>query len=103
MAGQNERHAKNGGEHQISGTHYKADGYCEETNTVFEFYGSLWHGDPAIFKADDVNPFNKKHNGDLYKLTLNREDDIKRQGYNLVTMWESSYDALLVMNKKSLT
>ena len=33
------QHALNGGEVKIPGTKYKADGFCRETNTVYEFHG----------------------------------------------------------------
>lgn len=33
------QHARNNEEFSISGTNYKADGYCAETGTVYEFYG----------------------------------------------------------------
>ena len=29
---------------------YWSDGYCEETNTVFEFFGCRWHGCHCIYK-----------------------------------------------------
>ncbi len=35
------QHALNGGEKRILGTKYKADGYCESTNTVYEYNGRL--------------------------------------------------------------
>lgn len=36
------RHAKNGGKMQIGP--YTVEGYDEETQTVYEFYGCYWHG-----------------------------------------------------------
>ena len=36
------RHVRNGGEKRVG--HYSLDGYCEETNTVYEFQGCFWHG-----------------------------------------------------------
>ena len=32
------------GEHFVSKYSLKVDGFCEETNTVYEFEGCLWHG-----------------------------------------------------------
>ena len=34
----------NMGEHFVSKYSFKVDGFCEETNTVYEFEGCLWHG-----------------------------------------------------------
>ena len=36
------QHVRNGGEKRVEG--YSLDGYCEETNTVYEFQGCFWHG-----------------------------------------------------------
>ena len=31
------------GERYVSKYNYKVDGYCEETNTIYEFDGCVWH------------------------------------------------------------
>ena len=36
------QHARNGGEKRFGD--YSLDGYCEETQTVYEFQGCFWHG-----------------------------------------------------------
>ena len=36
------QHVRNHGEKRVG--HYSLDGYCEETNTVYEFQGCFWHG-----------------------------------------------------------
>ncbi len=83
------QHAKNGGEHKIGP--YKADGYCQATNTIYEFYGDFWHGSPLIYDPCDINPRNHKSFGDLYTATLVKEIYIKSQGYNLITIWERDW------------
>lgn len=87
------RHANNGGEKiiKINNIKYKFDGYCETNNTVYEFLGDFWHGNPDKYNKDDINPVNKKTFGDLYKETIKRLDIIKNEGYNIVTIWESDY------------
>ena len=86
-------HANNEGEKilKINNNKYKADGYCKENNTIYEFYGDIWHGNPKIYNKDDINPINKKTYGELYKNTITKENDIKNMGYNLITIWESDY------------
>lgn len=83
----NIKHAENGDEYKISDTRFKADGYCEEINTIYEFHGDYWHGNPKIYKEDDTTYFGKKF-GELYQKTIDREKLIKAKGYNLVVMWE---------------
>lgn len=36
------------GEYRIEGVG-KVDGFCEQTNTVYEYHGDYWHGNPDIY------------------------------------------------------
>jgi hypothetical protein len=84
------QHALNDKEYIIANTNYKADGYCEETNTIYEFHGDLWHGNPKIFNPEIISYFGKTY-GELYQKTLEREQLIRDLGYNLVVMWEHDW------------
>ena len=86
----NIQHALNGNEFTISNTKYKADGYCVETNTIYEFHGDYWHGNPKIYNKDDKTYFHKTF-GELYEKTLKKEEIIRSLGYNLVVIWESDF------------
>jgi G:T-mismatch repair DNA endonuclease (very short patch repair protein) len=88
------QHAENEGEFVIPDTRYKkrADGYCKETNTIYEFHGDYWHGNPKVFLPTEINKSTHTTFGELYQKTLERECYIKEMGYNLVIMWE--YDWL---------
>lgn len=86
-------HAENGGEFKIKGIG-KVDGYCKENNTVYEFHGDFFHGNPVRFHPDDINPIVHKSYGYLYNKTLERDEKIRLNGYNLITMWESQYKIL---------
>ena len=85
----NIQHAENDGEYIFD--NLKADGYCKETNTIYEFHGDFWHGNPKIYNSTDVNKKNSKTFGELYQNTLKKEQLIKDLGYNLVVMWESDW------------
>lgn len=67
------------------------DAYDPETNTVFEFWGDFWHGNPQKFDSNDENYRNKKTFGDLYERTLERRRLIMEAGYNLAEIWESDF------------
>ena len=87
------RHALNGqGEFRIQGTNYRVDGYCETTNTVYEFLGCLFHGCSICWPQQTV-PLQKT--GETPQLLLNktrsRLRDLKALGYNLVTIWEHEF------------
>jgi predicted nucleic-acid-binding Zn-ribbon protein len=88
------QHAENVGEHSIKTTIYSADGYCEETNTIYEFHGDFWHGNPKLYNPISINKRNDKTFGELYQTTLEREQQIKVLGYNLVIMWEHDWNKI---------
>jgi len=72
----------------------KVDGYCKENNTIYEFHGDYWHGNPKnpTIKLDDVNQYNKKTFRELYNQTLLRDQQIRDLGYNLIIMWEFDFE-----------
>jgi hypothetical protein len=86
-------HSENGGEHRIKNSLYHADGYCKETNTIYEFYGSYWHGDPKKYKSEDKNKHMNKSFGELYQNTLKKIEHCKANGYNVIECWESDWVA----------
>ena len=80
------QHAMNIGEKIIiiNNNKYKVDGYCEKNNTIYEFDGDLFHGNPSKFNKDDINPITKNTYGELYEKTKIKENEIKKAGYNLI-------------------
>lgn len=91
------QHAENGGEYRVQLTRGKFlsfDGYCRETNTVYEFYGDFWHGNPRVYRSNELNAVTRTTYGHLYQRTLEREQMIKSMNFKLVTMWESDFDSL---------
>jgi cytochrome c2 len=89
----NIQHKLNGGEFIIPTTQKRADGYCKETNTIYEFHGDIWHGNPNKFKPDKVSFFGTTY-GELYQKTLAKEERIKELGYHLVVMWEGDWNRI---------
>ena len=88
--------AFHGGEKKIGP--YKADDFCSEHNTIFEFYGAYWHCHqdqfpdenvihPTIKEKDD-NPIRVK---DIHA----RDQDLQNQGYTVAIIWEKGWQALL--------
>lgn len=83
---------------KINGKRYKLDGYDPKTNTVFEFHGDFWHGNPQFYEPNKINKAVGKSFGYLYQKTKNRESEIKGAGYNYIYIWESVF--LLSLDKK---
>jgi len=88
----NVRHALTGGEYRIPGTRYRVDGFHKSSNTIFEFHGTRWHGDPVVFKPNTrPNPYSNRTAKQLYIRTLKREDLFKSLGYRVIVIWEKDY------------
>ena len=84
------QHAENGSEYRILNVG-KADGYCKENNTIYEYHGDFWHGNPKKHKHNCINKRNGKTFGELYQKTIEREQQIRDFGFNLITIWESDW------------
>ena len=82
------QHAENQGEFKIPQTNYWADGYCKETNTIYEFLGDFWHGNPKIYDSEKINYSTGCTFGELYNKTNIREERVKSLGYNYKIVWE---------------
>lgn len=84
------QHARNIGEYKIPNTKITVDGFCPKTNTVYEFYGDLYHGNPQKYQSNNKTFFYKTA-GELYQRTIERENMIKEMGYNLIVIWEKDW------------
>lgn len=92
------------GEFSIPDSKYKADGYDEETNTIYEFHGDFWHGNPKLFNQDEVNKITKTTFGELFEKTISKEEFCKSKGYKYIALWENDWkkgvNALRKIQKK---
>lgn len=70
----------------------KCDGYEESTNTVYEFLGDYWHGNPEVFDHNKLHPVVKKTYGELYKKTFINFDKLISLGYNVKYIWENDWE-----------
>jgi len=73
---------------------YIVDGFIKKTNTIYEFYGDFWHGNPKKFKPNAINIVNKKPFRKLFQETIERGGNLRKAGYNLITIWESDFKKL---------
>ena len=87
------QHKLNDGEHRIKRDkyYYYADGYCKETNTIYEYHGDFWHGNPEIYDQDDINIMTNTSFGYLYDKTKRKKEICIEKGYNYTEMWESNW------------
>lgn len=76
---------------KINNRQFKFDAYDPITNTIYEFYGDFWHGNPKIYDPMDFNKSNGITYGDLFIKTMERENYLKSIGYKIISIWESDY------------
>jgi hypothetical protein len=67
------------------------DGFDPNTNTIYEFNGDFWHGNPKIYNPEQINKRNKYSFGQLHNELIHRNQKIIDAGYNLVSIWEDDF------------
>lgn len=79
---------------KIGGKNFMVDAFDSNTNSIYEFYGDYWHGNPKKYDPKDINLTVKKTFGNLYQKTVNREIKLKNAGYSVISMWESDFRSM---------
>ena len=87
------QHVDNGGEFTVPGTNFKVDGYCAETNTIYEFHGCFYHGCPTCYTSGERRSEKRQRLNDLtfydvYERTKKRTQTLRDKGFRVVEMWE---------------
>jgi len=89
------QHAMNDGEHKITvgDKIIKVDGYCSDTNTIFDVNSCYYDGHISPYCTQKRNrqllneyPYDKSHIN-RYIETLKREYDLRNLGYNVRLLW----------------
>lgn len=79
---------------------HPVDGFCTETNTLFQFHACLWHCCPRCFpgRRKEVFAFEKIEQGKKgltremqFARTLERRQAIIDEGFELVECWEHDF------------
>lgn len=85
------QHSDNLGEYIIPNTKFYVDGYNKTTNTIYEFQGDFWHGNPDIYDLDRINTKINVSFRELYEKTLEKIEIMKSMGYNVIYIWENNW------------
>ena len=87
------RHALNHdkGEYSIPNSKYFADGYSKIKNTILEYHGDYYHGNPEFYNLEELNKRTKTTYGELYENTLQKQRFCEDSGYNYISIWESEW------------
>jgi hypothetical protein len=70
---------------------YCVDGIDKDNMIIYEFYGDFFHGNPDLYKSEEINPLLKETYGSLYNKTKIKENDIISSGYKLIHIWENDF------------
>lgn len=94
------QHSDNVGEYIIPNTKLCVDGYNEKTNTIYEFQGDFWHGNPDVYNLDSINKKVNMTFRELYDKTINKINTLQNMGYNVVYIWENDWTKAIKAVKK---
>ena len=80
------QHVGNAGEYYVPVTTFTVDGFCRETNIVYEFHGCFWHGCPKCYPVHDEKHLRlcKCTMHAVYEKTQNKMTCLRAQGFVLV-------------------
>jgi hypothetical protein len=67
------------------------DGYDEKSNTVYEYLGDYYHGNPKKYNPSDYNQICHKTFGELYENTIKVFNKLKFLGYTVKYIWENDW------------
>ena len=73
------------------GSRVFADGYDPETNTVYEFWGDMWHGNPKLFPPDKI--IFGISMAERYSKTQIKRRKYFEHGFKLIEIWEHEWDS----------
>ena len=90
---------------EAGGKRYKVDGFCQETRTVYEFHGCLYHSCEMCYPdRTALNSILKRPHHIVWKKTVEKREAIMAAGYNYVEIlecvWKQSRKALLGLTAK---
>ena len=90
------KHVRNGGEQKVrvEGTYVFVDGFDDQTSTVYEFQGCLWHGCPECCKTQRWSKYHAHPDRsleELYTATLYKIQRLHQAGYTVIEQWECQW------------
>jgi hypothetical protein len=68
---------------------FVVDGILE--NSIYEFLGDFYHGNPKTYKSNTINKKNGKSFGELYSKTKHKFKKLYDMGYEVNYIWESDW------------
>lgn len=72
---------------KIGKKRFKVDGFDLTTNTIYEYFGSFWHGHPDRKDLIGIHPILNIPYSELYQKTLDKIEYFKENGYKVIYKW----------------
>ncbi|XP_075784357.1 uncharacterized protein LOC106731428 [Pelodiscus sinensis] len=81
---------------------YFLDGYAEVEGkpTAIEFNGCFFHGCPVCYCENDFSHLLEATYGQLYNRTIIKTEFLKKQGFEVRTLWEHEWQAMLANDNR---
>ena len=89
----NIQHMFNKHEKRVGYRQIPVDGFCRESNTVYQFHGCYFHGHQCVLNKKDYNVTKGCSMTDLRQQTAEISAYIRSEGYNLVEIYECEWMA----------
>ena len=86
-------HKFNGVEQRVGSQNMPVDGWCRETNTVYQMRGCFLHGHRYPLNDQGFNPVRQTSCAELNENTEKIARYIREQCHNLVEIWECQWQA----------
>ena len=81
--------AMSGGERRLGRHNLPVDGFCEATNTVYQFHGCYWHGHDCSPRCDRI--IRGRTSEERRQNTADKEKYLRTLGYTVVSIWECQW------------
>ena len=86
-------HGFNVGERRLTSRNLPVDGFCQQTNEVFEFFGCFFYG-CSCQPQDGINPLNGKAFQELHRKTKKKIKLLEECGFYVRFIWECQWKQL---------
>ena len=91
-------HARNGKEEKVE--RFLVDGFCSDTNTIYEYLGCFWHRYVKCYSRSTKNPKTRTTTGELYDKTIARLQKLENLDRNIVYKWEHDWKKIVKEDKE---
>ena len=75
-------------QYYLKDLHHFCDVFIPSKNSIIEFQGDYWHGNPVKYSYEELSEYQRKK--------MNKDKELReycsKNGINLIEVWESDYD-----------